>query len=184
MKKTRLTPDERFRIKSESLKKIWAGLNDEDKRRRCKNISRAKKGIRSKWMSNPEIVKTVSLKNSIFHARRFAKLGKEKHELFTPEAQTLSIINSIKETKTSPTRGRFETNIHAEDWRLCDPNGNIYHFHNLQHFIRNHKNIFSDSFAKELRNNGEAKVISSFSKLSPRRKKRAISALNGWTWDD
>ena len=169
--------------KSEELKKVWAERSQERRTEIGHNISKAKKGKRSKWMDDPEASKIAFEKLGKISALRFAVLGREKHELFTPEAQAKAIANSIEETKTNPIRGKFETNMHAKAWSLSDPNGNVYRFRNLSHFIRNHKSLFADYQTIELRRNGETKAWNCLARLAPWRKNRGFCVMGGWTWE-
>ena len=95
----------------------------------------------------------------------------------------------LETNKTNPLTGKFETNIAAKDWHLRSPEGVTYHFRNLRHFIRTHRNLFSDDqLAFTHRNYPVGSVCEAptmienrLSKLSPRRKHPQTTA-QGWSW--
>jgi hypothetical protein len=51
----------------------------------------------------------------------------------------------VEAAKVSPKSGRGETNVHAMDWTLVSPNGDVYRCHNLHEFVRRHPELFSDA---------------------------------------
>lgn len=143
-------------------------------------IGASQKGTLKEWMKDPERVEEALAKISAKGAKRFKELGTDHHELFRPEVRERALANSVEEMKTNPRRGRFETNMHARDWHLRDPYGDVYHFRNLKHFIREHRHLFS-SRQLELNSKGVPRVYNCLSQLSPRLK-RPVSRSQGWTW--
>lgn len=45
--------------------------------------------------------------------------------------------------KQSPKSGKFETNIHAKEWRLISPDGKAFEIRNLYQFVRDNSHLFS-----------------------------------------
>ncbi|OOR90252.1 hypothetical protein B0181_04965 [Moraxella caviae] len=45
--------------------------------------------------------------------------------------------------KISPKSGRYETNVNAKRWLIISPSGQRFEFSNLQHFVRNHPELFA-----------------------------------------
>ena len=71
----------------------------------------------------------------------------------------------------------------AREWRLRSPDGAVFVFKNLNHFIRTHKEYF-DGYLEE--KNHTPKAAYSLSNLAPWRRsiKRPCLSWHGWTWAD
>lgn len=52
---------------------------------------------------------------------------------------------ATEQAKKSPKAGKFETNIHAISWTIVSPQGDVYSFTNLYHFIRQNSHLFLDA---------------------------------------
>ena len=72
----------------------------------------------------------------------------------------------------------------ARCWSLMAPNGQVYQFQNLVHFVRENKQLFTDE-EREERNYGKNKAVPRISRqlaaLSPR-KKHPVEVVHGWRW--
>lgn len=42
---------------------------------------------------------------------------------------------------TNPLTGRFETHMHAKEWVISDPAGNVYRCRNLMNWLREHEHM-------------------------------------------
>jgi len=143
------------------------------------------KGTRRAYMSDPEKMAEIAQKHSDTNKRRFATLGPKNHELFRPEVRERAMINSNEERKTSPLRGKFETNQAAEEWHLRDPRGHEYHFDNLRHFIRTHRHLFTAQQLSPPTNPVDAddtKAYACLARLSPRNTHPGTTGCGGWSW--
>lgn len=144
-------------------------------------ISATQKGKKQAWLDDTERKEKAYKKVADASKNRFRELGQEAHELFRPDVRQRAILNSVEEGKTNPRRGRFETNCHADEWHLRDPQGREYHFRNLSHFIRNHHHLFSAQQLVIVKPTGRTKVEACLASLSPR-KKFPTTCSQGWTW--
>jgi len=116
------------------------------------------------------------------NAKRFARLGRDDHELFQPETRKKALRNSAEEGRTNPRRGRFETNVAAREWHLRSPDGVEYHFWNLRNFIREHAHLFSEEQLCMSAQPPITRAEQNLARLSPRRRDKAVCVLGGWTW--
>lgn len=51
-------------------------------------------------------------------------------------------IMATEAAKNSPLAGKSETNIHAKEWTLIAPDGQIYRIRNLYEFVRKNPHLF------------------------------------------
>ena len=147
----------------------------------AEKISASQRGCRRKWMDNPYRNEKIRAKMAKTSARRFYEIGKENHVLFRSDVREKAIANSVAEGKTNPLRGKFESNIHADEWHLRSPFGRDYHFNNLCHFIRNHRDLFSARQLEPRGKCGKTRIESCLRQLSPRNK-HPVTCSQGWTW--
>lgn len=84
----------------------------------------------------------------------------------------------------SPLLQPDERHVNAREWALVAPDGTIYRFRNLRHFIREHQDLFT---ADELRLSGNSRnnFLASF-KLGHLRPgaKHPYESWHGWRWAD
>ena len=73
-----------------------------------------------------------------------------------------------------------EQHFAAKIWQLRGPDGNVYEFRNLAHFVRTHLGLFSPEHRKKCGNSIYATII--LGRLRPDRA-NPIASWNGWTWD-
>ncbi len=78
------------------------------------------------------------------------------------------------------------SNKSAASWSLRDPNGKIFRFRNLYHFIRRHRDLFTAQDVENTpRKSGSRSVsclaVRGLSSLSPRNK-TPKGSWHGWTW--
>lgn len=52
-------------------------------------------------------------------------------------------IKATKSAQKSPKSGKCETNIHAKEWRLVSPDGQVFEIRNLYQFVRDNPHLFS-----------------------------------------
>ena len=55
------------------------------------------------------------------------------------------IVKRRAAVRKSPKSGAYETNTKAKEWRLCSPAGDSYIFRNLAKFLRDHRELFTES---------------------------------------
>ena len=146
-------------------------------------IAFSNKGKSHKW--DKEKFEEWKRKQTRVGQMKFANQGKKNHPFFKPGVRERALANSAEEGKTNPLRGRFETNIHAKDWHLRDPEGNLYHFNNLNYFVRHHKSLFSQYQLEEIRiskkNCWTPRVTVNLGMLRPTRI-NPVKSSYGWTW--
>ena len=94
----------------------------------------------------------------------------------TPEALERMVVNRLKH----PLCGPFETNVQAKDWWILSPHGHPYQVHNLCHFVRTHKQLFSP---KDIVGCDKHNCLASnqLARLRPNRAS-SIRSWKGWTW--
>lgn len=94
-------------------------------------------------------------------------------------------LTAMRQGQMNDPRLRSTTeHICAREWRLRSPDGQVFKFRNLNHFVRTHKEYFA-GYLDERKHTPAAAVR--LSRLAPWRqaklKKRHIS-WNGWSWAD
>lgn len=148
----------------------------------CKHelIRRSQAGKAKNWMHDPVRLEKAKTKWRAHQKRLYAE-GKVR--LIEPEIHARAIANSCEEAKTNPLRGKFETNCHAEEWHLIDPQGNEWNFRNLRHFIREHSSFFSARLLEDIKQNGGTRAETCMAKLSPRCTQRSMTSCGGWRWN-
>ena len=80
-----------------------------------------------------------------------------------------------------PNTGRFETNFAAIDWSLSSPTGEVFIFRNLQHFVRQHRHLFSHAETEGCET-GSCLAAHQLGRLAPWRK-HPIPSWKEWTWE-
>lgn len=60
---------------------------------------------------------------------------------FTPPPEQQQ--KATEAARKSLLAGKYETNIHACDWVLISPDGQVYRARNLYHFVRENKHLFA-----------------------------------------
>lgn len=88
----------------------------------------------------------------------------------TPE----SIRLMLEGARRSPILQPDEHHINAKSWSLRAPDGIVYRFRNLKHFIRQNPGLFG-------RGEAAARAFAGLGNLSPDRKNQRGS-WHGWTW--
>lgn len=144
-------------------------------------ISASQKGKRRAWMDDEQRNADARAANRRAQVARIRAIGLKNHELFRPDVRQRAIERSVEDGKINPLRGKFETNCHAGDWHLRDPEGREYHFRNLRHFIRNHNHLFSARQLEVVGPGGRTRVEGCLAGLSPR-KQLPTTCSQGWTW--
>jgi len=81
---------------------------------------------------------------------------------------------------TSPICQPDEKNASAKKWSVRAPNGEVFQFRNLAHFVRTHRGLFADDELRPLAN-GTPYAAFGIGLLRPSRARRAES-WHGWTW--
>ena len=91
--------------------------------------------------------------------------------------------NNLTEMRTgrdnSPVCQTDERHFAAKNWKLRGPDGNVYEFRNLAHFVRTHRELFSPEHLKK--SGGKIYAIHLLGCLRPERKKM-IHSWCGWSW--
>lgn len=82
--------------------------------------------------------------------------------------------------RKSPGRQPDEFNSCAKEWALKSPDGEVFRFRNMNHFVRSHAEMFK-GFLNERRRTPYAAVA--LSNLAPWRKHKGKN-WRGWTWVD
>ena len=144
-----------------------------------KLIKQSQIGKPKSWMHDPVRLEKAKPKWRAHQKRLYAE-GRVR--LVEPEIRAKAIANSCEEAKTNPLRGKFETNCHAEDWHLIDPQGREWSFRNLRHFIREHRELFSARLLEPV-GKYEARCEPCLHKLSPRAAQRSMTSCGGWRWN-
>ena len=81
----------------------------------------------------------------------------------------------------SPVCQTDERHFAAKTWKLRGPDGNVYEFRNLAHFVRSHLDLFSPEHRKKCGQTIHATVM--LGQLRPDRS-RPVGSWSGWTWAD
>ena len=50
--------------------------------------------------------------------------------------------------KISPLTGRFETHMHAKEWIICSPDGNVHKCRNLKLWLRDHEDMIDGTVSQ------------------------------------
>jgi hypothetical protein len=102
-------------------------------------------------------------------SRIFKKRSEEMHRM------------SAEAISKSPKIGPFESNIHArDDWSFLSPDGEVFRFRNLNHFLREHHELFLPEDLKVNRRSRTCRASVGLGDLAPWRKGKRI--WKGWTW--
>jgi hypothetical protein len=118
-----------------------------------------------------------------------AHVNKVCAAMHTPEAEAAKVAGMLATNAVNPHTGKFETNHSAKDWHLRSPHGDVYHFRNLRHFIREHRHLFSPAQLRLQPSTVRAGSVADprtviggrLSRLSPRNKHPQTTA-QGWSW--
>ncbi|MEK8128636.1 hypothetical protein WMW72_12035 [Paenibacillus filicis] len=81
----------------------------------------------------------------------------------------------------SPLTGRFETHMHAKEWVIQSPDGEIYRCRNLKNWIREHIDMFDGTLNQAW--DGIVKIKYS----AQGKRKNPVSQWKGWRlleWGD
>ena len=62
---------------------------------------------------------------------------------------------AVEAAKASALAGKTETNIHAKEWVLIAPNGQVYRIRNLYHFVRSNLHLFAPADVEWKRQGGK-----------------------------
>lgn len=82
----------------------------------------------------------------------------------------------------SPICQPDERHHNAREWSLRAPDGKIYKFKNLRHFVRTHNELFTDDELSAL-NSGVQKAAAFLQRLRPTLS-APLKSWHGWTWDE
>ena len=66
-------------------------------------------------------------------------------------------------------------------WSLMSPDGTVYKFKNLPHFIRSNRHLFTDEQLLPVNKAGRTRIEAAIYMLSPRRK-HCVEHCHGWRW--
>lgn len=80
--------------------------------------------------------------------------------------------------RKSPIRQPDERNASAREWAIVSPDGEVFRFRNMSHFVRTHKELF-EGYLQEKRKTPYAAFA--LSNLAPWRNRKEKS-WHGWTW--
>ena len=187
---------QRWAAKSDAEKAAWAERSRQNAKRqmaergheyavRLGRLSWEKSGPGPRYKMNEEqkrkLIETAKSEKTRAWLKNKTKLNAMLRKIHTPEIKARAVKMSREEVKTSPKRGRFETNVNAEEWHLRDPQGVEHHFRNLRHFIRNNTSLFTARQTEVRKKNGGTRVEGCLYRLSPRNKFPATCS-QGWTW--
>lgn len=64
------------------------------------------------------------------------KWNAESKQRLSALGKTPNLEHGTLFAQKGPKSGRFETNVNAKNWHLVSPNGKHYHFHSLNHWLR------------------------------------------------
>lgn len=83
---------------------------------------------------------------------------------------------------SSPICQPDERHHNAREWRLRAPDGTVYQFRNLRHFVRTHRELFSDDELETIKS-GVCKAAFYLGRLRPTLSSH-LQSWHGWTWDE
>lgn len=182
----------RILSKSEVGKSSWNTTTEKRNNRLLKMSEKAKvqmnnpdakqRFIKNKTdhFSNPDKAKVTHEKIAKTMRRIFAT---GKHPIQSESSRKKSKDGVIEYVKTSPTKGRFETNMFAKQWFIISPRGQRFQFTNLQHFIRTNNKLFSSEQLKQACSNRDTtRAADCIRRLNPSCK-RPVGNAAGWIWD-
>jgi len=94
-----------------------------------------------------------------------------------------TIEHMVELRRDLPSHAKGEDNLASKEWRLQAPDGTVYTFKNLAHFIRTHEALFTARELEHFSGRPDPIAYQMLSALRPGRARRAES-WHGWTWVD
>lgn len=134
--------------------------------------------------NNPRLNRVCLVCGKIFHSEKPRKTCSRKClSKLDSQAKAGEYPTQVLEARNnSPILQPNENHCLAKRWILQSPDGKIYKFKNLSHFVRNHKNLFSPDELAPVSPDRPAAVFY-LGTLRPERKNRRLSWHN-WRWGE
>lgn len=67
--------------------------------------------------------------------------GENRRRLAADGVNTAALKEAHRRAATSPLTGRFETHMHAKEWVIQAPDGQVYRCRNLKNWLREHEDL-------------------------------------------
>ena len=134
--------------------------------------------------NNPRIDRICAVCGKIFHSEKPRKTCSRKclSKLDSQAKAGEYPVCVLDARRNSPILQADENHCLAKRWSLRSPEGKIYKFKNLAHFVRTHKNLFRPEELALVSPNRPAAVFY-LGMLRPERKNRRLS-WHEWTWGE
>ena len=132
--------------------------------------------------NNPRLDRVCIVCGKIFHSEKPRKTCSRKclSKLDSKSKAGEYPTQVLEARSNSPILQPDEKHCLAKHWILRSPDGKIYRFKNLSHFVRTHKNLFTPEELAPVSPDRPAAVYH-LGTLRPERKNRRLS-WHKWTW--
>lgn len=120
----------------------------------------------------------AALFEGIAEARKDPLFVKRNRDRIT---ESSFVARRTEAIKASPLC-RGPSSVHALCWSLKSPDGVVFQFKNLSHFIRTNSNLFTPEQLVVVTKTGITRIGRRLEALSPRRKRTPHLQADGWTW--